>query len=80
MYKLSHVTEELGISTSTAYRYIEKGLLPEPVKLGERAIGWPKSEFEEFKSQISTGLTTGEILSLVAGIHAARSSNKEVKK
>lgn len=80
MYKLHHIIEKLGISSSTAYRQINEGLLLEPVRTGKRAVGWPKTEFDEFISQVSSGLTIDEIRNLVACFNAKRNSNRELKK
>lgn len=77
MINIKRVCDELNTSSSTVYRRIKTGHFIAPVKLGERAVGWPKPEFEEFISQISTGLTAGEIHSLVARIHEKRHLSRE---
>ena len=38
------VTRATGLSRSTIYLYISRGLFPKPRKLGPRAVGWYASE------------------------------------
>lgn len=38
--RLPQVRETTGLSRTTIYSQIKKGLFPAPVKLGERASGW----------------------------------------
>ncbi|NRA56049.1 MAG: AlpA family phage regulatory protein [Gammaproteobacteria bacterium] len=33
-----------GLSKSTIYKRISDGLLPKPISLGARAVGWPANE------------------------------------
>ena len=33
-----------GLSRSTLYAMISKGSFPKPIRLGERAVGWPEVE------------------------------------
>ncbi|CAN7321323.1 MULTISPECIES: helix-turn-helix transcriptional regulator [unclassified Pseudoxanthomonas] len=44
IYRLARVLEATGLSRSTIYLYISKGLFPKPRKLGPRAVGWYASE------------------------------------
>lgn len=38
--RLPTVKERTGLSRSTIYLLISKGLFPKQIKLGERAVGW----------------------------------------
>lgn len=42
--RLDDVRRATGLSRSMIYVLIERGELPRPVKLGERASGWLESE------------------------------------
>ena len=37
-----------GLSRSTIYQKLEKGIFPKPISLGDRAVGWIESEVEEW--------------------------------
>lgn len=40
----AQVTMLTGLSRSTIYRYMDKGMFPRPIPLGERSVGWVKEE------------------------------------
>jgi prophage regulatory protein len=40
------VEATVGLSRSTIYHLIRKGLFPAPIKLGKRAVGWKVSDIE----------------------------------
>ncbi len=44
MLKLNEVKKMTGLSRSTIYAYIDKGLFPRQVKLGERCVAWIEDE------------------------------------
>jgi prophage regulatory protein len=46
--RLKAVMEMTGMSRSTIYLYIEKGMFPKPIKLGQRAVGWPLVEVTDW--------------------------------
>lgn len=46
--RLPQVQTRLGLSRSSIYLLIKKGELVRPIKLGERAIGWPESDIEDY--------------------------------
>jgi len=41
-------SKALGVCTETLRLWRKKGLLPPPIKLGERSVGWLKSDIEKF--------------------------------
>ena len=43
--EVEHLT---GQSRSSIYQKISEGTFPEPVKLGERAVGWPESAIHQW--------------------------------
>ncbi|WP_409993782.1 helix-turn-helix transcriptional regulator [Roseateles koreensis] len=40
IYRLKDVCAVYGLSRSTIYRLIERGLFPKPIKIGLSAVGW----------------------------------------
>ena len=48
MIKLKEVQKLTGLSRSSIYAYIDKGLFPAQVKLGERCVAWVDNEVEEW--------------------------------
>lgn len=44
MLKLKEVQKMTGLSRSTIYAYIDKGMFPRQVKLGERCVAWIEEE------------------------------------
>lgn len=46
--RLPEVMKRTGLSRSTIYVYIEKGLFPKPIKIGLRAVGWYASEVNQW--------------------------------
>jgi len=77
--RLPAVQIETGQSRSTIYLRISQGLWPEPVKIGERSIGWPISEVEAINAARIAGKTDDEIRLLVVKLKAERISCMEVK-
>ncbi|PKY11545.1 hypothetical protein B1757_03835 [Acidithiobacillus marinus] len=37
-------------SRSTIYAWVKQGIFPKPVKIGPRAVGWRKSDIDEWLS------------------------------
>jgi prophage regulatory protein len=48
MIKLKEVQKLTGLSRSSIYAYIDKGLFPAQVKLGLRSVAWVDSEIESW--------------------------------
>ena len=46
--RLKEVQKRTGLSRSTIYLRIQEGTFPKPVKLGERAVGWPEYEVDDW--------------------------------
>lgn len=71
--RLPTVVERGGTAKSTLYREIKNGLFPPPVRIGERASGWPASEVDAILSARISGKSSDEIRALVQRLVAARS-------
>ena len=53
------VEARTGLARSTIYLYIAKNQFPAPVRLTERAVGWPESEITawiESRAEASAGV------------------------
>jgi prophage regulatory protein len=48
MLKIKAVQQMTGLSRSTIYAYIDKGVFPRQVKLGERCVAWIEDEVMEW--------------------------------
>lgn len=70
--RLPTVISESGHSRSTIYLRITQGLLPKPVSLGGRTVGWPDSEISSLLAARIAGKTDDEIRSLVTKLETER--------
>lgn len=48
LIRLKNVIDCTGLARSTIYRYIEEGIFPKSVSLGDRAVAWVESEVQEW--------------------------------
>jgi prophage regulatory protein len=46
--RLPSVKTRTGLSRSTIYQRVSEGTFPEPIKLGNRAVGWVETEVEDW--------------------------------
>jgi prophage regulatory protein len=46
--RLPVVKATTGLSRSTIYLRVAQGTFPQPVRLGERAVGWLEAEVQEW--------------------------------
>jgi prophage regulatory protein len=46
--RLPAVKSRTGLSRSTIYLRILKGTFPEPISLGDRAVGWLENEIDDW--------------------------------
>ena len=66
------VEAETGLSRSTIYLYVARGLWTKPVSLGARAVGWPASDVAAINAARIAGRAEADIRGLVAKLHAQR--------
>lgn len=76
--RLTTAKAMLGISRSTFYLHISQGLLPKPVQIGFRAVGWPSNELQAIVNARIAGQTDQQIKTLVSRIHAQRTNQAGV--
>ena len=72
--RLPVTCERLGAPRSTVYRDISRGLLPPPVRLGQRSSGWPDDEIAAIVDARIAGKSEEEIRELVKRLVAARTA------
>ena len=56
--RIAEVEKELGLKKSSIYQLVKKGDLKPPIKITDRASGWPLSWIIEYKNkriQLSQG-------------------------
>ena len=62
----------MGISRSTVYLQIRQGLMPPPVKLGERCSAWPDYEISAINAARVAQKSNDEIRELIAQLQRQR--------
>jgi len=71
--RLHEVKKITGLSRSSIYNHIEKGLFTKQISIGLRAIGWPKNEVEVLLQARIAGYTNEQIKELVLSLESERS-------
>ena len=46
--RLPEVKTRTGLSTSTIYLHMTKGIFPKAISLGERAVGWLEADIDQW--------------------------------
>ncbi len=46
--RLPEVKSRTGLSTSTIYLHMTKGIFPKAISLGERAVGWLEADIDQW--------------------------------
>ena len=77
MLRMPDMTAKTGLRGVTVYKHVRLGILPKPIKLGERVSAWLESEVEMVLSARIAGKTNDEIKLLVSGLMAARTAETE---
>ena len=71
--RMSAVQTETGLKGNTSvYEQVRRGLLTEPVSIGQRSVGWPLHEVKAVVAARIAGKTEEEIRALVQRLHAKR--------
>lgn len=72
-YKVQDVCNKFGgQARSTVYADRADGLLPEPVKLGARSVGFPSHEIDQVMEARAAGASRDQLKALVKGLMAQR--------
>ncbi len=72
--RLPEVLRQRGISRSTHYTDIQRGLYTRAVAISTRAVGWPEYEVEALFAARIAGKSPNEIRALVRQLEANRLS------
>lgn len=72
IHRLNEVKVLTGLSRSTIYLYVTKGLLTAPIKIGVRSVGWPENEISSLNAARIAGKSNAEIMRLVVELQNAR--------
>ena len=70
--RMPDVMSRTGKSRSTIYADCAAGLFPRPVRLGQRAVGWPAHEVDQILTARIAGAPEDAIRRLVTQLTAAR--------
>jgi prophage regulatory protein len=54
LIRLADLSEMLGVSRSTIYRWVSEGMFPAPVKVSDRAVRWRAEDVENWKSALNS--------------------------
>ena len=76
IFRLPQVILNTGLARSTVYLRIEQGLLPKPVSLGGKAVGWPASEISQINAARIAGKSNEEIQNLVDELENQRGKER----
>ena len=72
--RLPTVKAQTGYSRSTVYLRIAQGLFVKPVRLGDRAVGWPAGDVAALNAARIAGKSDADIRMLVNKLQAARTA------
>ena len=72
MFRMLQAKRESGLGRSSIYSNISDGTFPPPVRISDRAVGWPDVEIAAINAARIAGKTKDEIRELVAKLVAAR--------
>ena len=72
LLRLPDVLERTGLSRASIYVHVGKGVLPPPVKIGERSAAWPETEIEAVNAARIAGKAEHEIVELVLKLRKLR--------
>ena len=70
--RLPELKTILGLSRSSVYGHVAQGLLPKPIHIGARAVGWLSHETDAILSARIAGKSTDEIRALVLTLMSQR--------
>jgi len=68
LLRLNAALDLTGQTRSTHYLRIKQGLMPPPVKLGERCAAWPSTELSAINAARIAGKSETEIRTLVSSL------------
>ena len=76
--RLPDLKNILGLSRSSIYNQIALGLLPKPINIAKRAVGWPNFEIQQILDAKIDGESQSHIKEIVEGFHKKRPNRSTV--
>ena len=73
--RIKQIKAQTGLPNSPVYYHISEGLVPRPIKLGERMSGWLESEVNAIMAARIAGKSETEIKTLVQSLENDRVAN-----
>lgn len=73
--RTAEVCERFSIGQSTVYRWIQRGLLPRPIRAGGRFSFWLDREVEAIQKAMTRGMEEDALRALAASLEQERSSD-----
>lgn len=70
--RLPSVQATTGLRRTAVYRHVNLGLLPKPVRIGERASAWPEHEIAAINAARIAGKSDDEIRAIVTDLQRQR--------
>jgi len=70
--RLPTVQAKIGIKRTAIYARISDGVFPPPVRLGDRAVGWPVGEIDAVSAAWIAGYSKEQIRELVSSLLTRR--------
>jgi prophage regulatory protein len=52
LLRMPEVLDYCALSKSTLWRYVQKGLFPQPYSLGGRRIAWSENEVKDWRNSL----------------------------
>ena len=74
--RLPMLQSEVGLSRSSVYGHIAKGLLPKPIQISSRAVAWLSHETDAIIAARIAGKSDDEIRELVTELMSLRSNTQ----
>jgi prophage regulatory protein len=72
--RVDDTLDRTGDTRSPLYDKVSRGLFTRPVKVGERAAGWPEHEIEALIAARVAGASVDQIRQLVEKLHQQRTA------
>jgi prophage regulatory protein len=76
--RIDDTLDRTGDTRSPLYDKVAKGLFPKPIKVGERAAGWPEHEVDALIAARVAGASPDQIKRLVEKLHEQRTAGMPV--
>ena len=69
---MRHIKKQPAVEAETVWHHVKNGLLPKPIKIGPRAVGWLSDEIEAVMNARIAGKGDAEIKALIVDLELRR--------